>query len=966
MGKKWLKKLLVVGMQWKYGQKDRDESGEKLWFYETLCKVVQHVETYWYDDYIGDQEKMQRMLVQKAEQFKPDLILFFPHNDQFTFETLDFLKEKYTTYAWFGDDGWRFESYTSRYAPHYTYVSTTDCGCIEKYKKLGIEPILSQWAGQTYSSNIGPLRKNEKYLMDVSFVGGYNDYRGWFIQRLKELGIDVQCFGAGWPNSRVSFAQMEQIFRVSKINLNISNSANNDIRFVLCNEEIHEAWKTNPKRAEQIKARNFEIPLSGGFQLTNYVLHLEDYLKIGDEVAVYTTPEECAQQIQYFLQHQEKREKIVQKSHERAHNEHTYEQRMRDVLNSIWVTRLEDKKIESETPRIDQFNHKKSLAVYWSVATNPPSDKDAIFDPDSMLNRDDCMKVYRLLHQYIEEAGAECHTLDVFQERNIKPDIVLFLEIPGVPLEFILGKWTNQVLKYVILYESQVILPRNWDTRMHTLFDKIFTWNDDYIDNKKYFKINFSTNFPETINQDISKKVNFCTLVAGNKFRGHPLELYSKRIEAIRWFEHYHPQDFSFYGIGWDEKEYPSYKGAIQSKKQVLETYRFAICYENGQQINGYITEKILDCFAAGCVPIYWGAGNIEQHIPKECFIDKRDFSSYEDLYSYLKGMSDEVYQQYLYSIQAFLQSERIAAFTMENMPRQVVNNWKTDIKMLRNPQPVPAREIAVHYWQQVAVEKRLANEDTEAYEAIVKAYNAGKAANIDFSEYMFVITELALILNKMKKNDKVIEVCQEGLKLGKEYIDLYFLLSQAHLELGNLQECMLYCEKYLALFNRYAEVEKDAYTIDYFLTYYKEVTALLVKLYEHFSLDDKAMTLFFAVDGKAHICELFSPMLTIFERNGRVAEFLEYYENQLAFRYPELAKQFAPRIKQYSENETATNKEKEKSLTELILQLEILLQKGYGEEALSLIAEYQSLGQVNERILAIKAAIYRKQFGLN
>ncbi|WP_226896450.1 glycosyltransferase family 10 domain-containing protein [Poseidonibacter ostreae] len=58
----------------------------------------------------------------------------------------------------------------------------------------------------------------------------------------------------------------------------------------------------------------------------------------------------------------------------------------------------------------------------------------------------------------------------------------------------------------------------------------------------------------------------------------------------------------------------------------------------------GYITEKIFDSFFAGCVPVYLGADNITEHIPKECFIDKREFDTYEKLYKYLKNMSDEEY----------------------------------------------------------------------------------------------------------------------------------------------------------------------------------------------------------------------------------------------------------------------------------------------------------------------------------
>ena len=48
----------------------------------------------------------------------------------------------------------------------------------------------------------------------------------------------------------------------------------------------------------------------------------------------------------------------------------------------------------------------------------------------------------------------------------------------------------------------------------------------------------------------------------------------------------------------------------------------FAICYENARDIPGYITEKIFDCFFAGCVPIYWGgAPNVTDHIPANTFI---------------------------------------------------------------------------------------------------------------------------------------------------------------------------------------------------------------------------------------------------------------------------------------------------------------------------------------------------------
>ena len=47
------------------------------------------------------------------------------------------------------------------------------------------------------------------------------------------------------------------------------------------------------------------------------------------------------------------------------------------------------------------------------------------------------------------------------------------------------------------------------------------------------------------------------------------------------------------------------------------------------------VSEKIFDCFAAGNVPIYWGASNVTDYIPEDCFIDMRSFSSFEELYQF-------------------------------------------------------------------------------------------------------------------------------------------------------------------------------------------------------------------------------------------------------------------------------------------------------------------------------------------
>ena len=51
-----------------------------------------------------------------------------------------------------------------------------------------------------------------------------------------------------------------------------------------------------------------------------------------------------------------------------------------------------------------------------------------------------------------------------------------------------------------------------------------------------------------------------------------------------------------------------------------LSPYRFSIAIENVLS-NDYFTEKILDCWLAGTVPVYFGALNLENYFPRDSFI---------------------------------------------------------------------------------------------------------------------------------------------------------------------------------------------------------------------------------------------------------------------------------------------------------------------------------------------------------
>jgi hypothetical protein len=57
-----------------------------------------------------------------------------------------------------------------------------------------------------------------------------------------------------------------------------------------------------------------------------------------------------------------------------------------------------------------------------------------------------------------------------------------------------------------------------------------------------------------------------------------------------------------------------------------LRQYKFMVCFENAKQSH-YMTEKLANAYAAGCVPVYWGAPEAHQWLNPHAFLRLEDES---------------------------------------------------------------------------------------------------------------------------------------------------------------------------------------------------------------------------------------------------------------------------------------------------------------------------------------------------
>ena len=155
--------------------------------------------------------------------------------------------------------------------------------------------------------------------------------------------------------------------------------------------------------------------------------------------------------------------------------------------------------------------------------------------------------------------------------------------------------------------------------------------------------------------------------------------LYNDKIQVLKFLLDADLVDI--YGRGWDqsiffEKHRSSIKGPIKDKNSIISQYKFYLCIEN-RRFPGYLTENIYDALFAFSIPIYLGDPAIDKTIPKDCYIDLRDFGDYDALVRYLTTMSTSMYDNYIQNIKSFVESYDNTIFTCNQFASLILKQVK-------------------------------------------------------------------------------------------------------------------------------------------------------------------------------------------------------------------------------------------------------------------------------------------------
>mgnify|MGYP003631036072 CR=1 FL=1 len=180
----------------------------------------------------------------------------------------------------------------------------------------------------------------------------------------------------------------------------------------------------------------------------------------------------------------------------------------------------------------------------------------------------------------------------------------------------------------VVWSESYNYIKLNWGK-----FDMILTHNEDLLKISEKFKILpmwYSMVYPEK--HGVGEKIKNLSIIASNKkdTDGHKL-----RHNVINHIKNKINIDL-YGGLTSNGKGY----GPIDDKSLALSPYRFSIIIENTKSPQ-YFTEKLIDSFLCGAVPIYWGADSVGAYFNEKGIIP---FNSIVDIDEILPTLTIEKY----------------------------------------------------------------------------------------------------------------------------------------------------------------------------------------------------------------------------------------------------------------------------------------------------------------------------------
>lgn len=158
--------------------------------------------------------------------------------------------------------------------------------------------------------------------INVLFIGNKYGIRGKIVAELEKCGIQISCYGEGWPNGYSNAEKSAMLFKRAKIILGIGTIG-------YCSDVY------------TIKLRDFDALMSGAMYLTHRNPDLTKIFVEGKHFECYENVDECVKKIKFYLDNEYRRMEVANAGYLYASTNYSWDIHLKRTFSSIGLNQFD-------------------------------------------------------------------------------------------------------------------------------------------------------------------------------------------------------------------------------------------------------------------------------------------------------------------------------------------------------------------------------------------------------------------------------------------------------------------------------------------------------------------------------------------------------------------------------------------------------------------------------------------------
>jgi spore maturation protein CgeB len=276
-----------------------------------------------------DLQRLNKSLVQVVKQKKPDMCLIVGGHSILPKTVSEIKKMGIPISLWTTDAPVNFQNIREA-APFYDFLFCAGTEALDIFREQGLTNSL--WLPFGCDPNLHkPIALNaddqKQYAKDVVFVGSFYHNRAKILESVADLNIGV--WGPYWSklekssplkskavSIKMNYDQWVKIFNAAKINI-----------------VIH--YQDGKVPCHQASPKLFESMACGCFVLTDRQKDAQVLFKDKEHLVFFDNENDLRSKIKYYLDHPGERQRIAQAGYAEVITRHTYQERLKIILDVL-------------------------------------------------------------------------------------------------------------------------------------------------------------------------------------------------------------------------------------------------------------------------------------------------------------------------------------------------------------------------------------------------------------------------------------------------------------------------------------------------------------------------------------------------------------------------------------------------------------------------------------------------------